>query len=474
MVLLAAFAVTRLVARVGFGLHFDSDTLGYWQVLDVPLLRGDLLRSLFYLHGQPPLYNLVLGIVLKWVPEPLTPAVFEAMFLPLGFLGIAGIHALLVELGTPRDAALATALLQTLSTTWLVYESWLFYTLPTAVLVTWAAVWLARAARGREGSAWGFSAAVAALSWARATYHPAWVAASLALLVVAVRGSARRVRAAAWRSSLAALALAVAVPAKNYLLVGSFTSSTWLGMELARMTTERLDEATRESWVRAGVLDPVARVAAFSPLSEYPEELRAPPPGIPAHPALVAPSKADGSANLNHAAYVRIARSYRRAAFVVVRKRPDVYLGRVRRAFRTWLRPPTDYILVVPQREALRDWDRFHSRFLLGSTGARRRAGPTLVLLPAAAFFLAALLLSPPPRRRTLLLLVAFPVLTIAWNAVVGNLVDVEENNRFRVEVEGLMVVLGSWGLIELARLAAGRVRSRAFVDPPVADSSRG
>jgi hypothetical protein len=458
LALVAAFALTRLVAHMVCGLSFDSATLGYWQMLDVPLLRGDLLRSLYYLHAQPPLYNLAVGIVLKWVPEALAPVVFEAIFLVLGYLAIVGIHALLVELGAPRGAALAAALVQVLSTTWLVYESWLFYTLPTAVLVTWAGVWLARAARGRAGAAAAFAAAVAALSWTRATYHPVWVVAALALLHLAVRACAPAVRSVAWRSSLAALALAVALPAKNYFLVGSFTTSTWLGMNLAHMTTERLDEATREDWIRSGRLDAVARVPAFSPLSGYPEELRAPQPGLPEHPALLAPSKADGSANLNHAAYVRIGRAYQRAALVVVRSRPDVYLDRVRRAFRTWLRPPSDYIYVVPQREALRGWDRLHSRLLLWSNLDRRRAGPTLVLLPAAALFLAALLWRPSAERRRLLLLVSFPVLAVAWNFMLGNLVDVEENNRFRVEVEGLMVALGCWGLIEVARRAAAQI----------------
>jgi hypothetical protein len=463
LALLAAFALTRLVARLGFGLRFDSDVLYYWHVLDLPLLRGDLLRSLFYLHDQPPLYNLALGSVLKWVPEAIAPAVFEACFLVLGYLGIVGIYALIVELGAPRGAALAAALVQTLSTTWLVYESWLFYTLPTAVLLTWAAVFLARAARGRAGAAAAFAVAVAALSWIRATYQTAWVVAALALLLFAVRGCAPAVRAAAWRASLAALALAVALPAKNYLLVGSFTSSTWLGMNLAHMTTERLDEATREAWIAAGELEPVARVRAFAPLSDYPEELRAPLPGVAAHPALVAPLKTDGSPNLNHAAYVRIGRAYERAALLVVRRRPELYFDRVRRALRTWLRPPTDYILVVPLREALGGWDRLHSRLLLWSALDRRRAGPSLVLLPAAALFAAALLWRSPGERRRLLLLVSFPLLAIAWNFTVGNLVDVEENNRFRVEVEGLMVALGCWGLIEMGRRAAAQLRgSRA------------
>jgi hypothetical protein len=230
------------------------------------------------------------------------------------------------------------------------------------------------------------------------------------------------------------------------------------------MTTERLDEATREDWIGTGRLDPVARVRAFSPLSDYPEELRALPLGLPEHPALRAPLKPDGSPNLNHAAYVRIGRAYQRAALVVVRGRPDVYFDRVRRAFRTWLRPPSDYLYVVPQREALGEWDRLHSRLLLWSNLDRRRAGPTLVLLPAAALFLAALLWRPSAERRRLLLLVGFPVLAVAWNFMVGNLVDVEENNRFRVEVEGLMVALGCWGLIEVARRAAAQLGARALL----------
>ena len=458
LALLAAFVLTRLVARLGFGLRFDADVAHYWHVLDLSLLRGDLARSILYLHGQPPLYNLFLGIVLKWVPENAAPVVFESAFLAVGYLGILGIYALLVELRAPRRAALAAALVQTLSTTWLVYESWLFYSLPTAVLVTWASVWLARAARGSAAAAAAFAAALVVLSWTRATYQPVWVAAALALLLVAVRAGAPRLRASAWRAAAVALALAFALPAKNYLLVGSFTSSTWLGMNLAHMTTERLDETTREAWIGTGRLDPIARVRAFSPLSDYPEELRAPPAGLPEHQALVTPLKPDGSPNLNHAAYVRIGRAYQRAALVVVRGRPDVYFDRVRRAFRTWLRPPSDYLYVVPQREAVREWDRLHSRLLLWSALDRRRAGPTLVLLPAAALFLAALLWRPSAERRELLLLVSFPVLAVLWNFGVGNLVDVEENNRFRVEVEGVMVALGCWGLIEVARRAAAQL----------------
>jgi len=454
LALLLAFVATRLVARLGCGMSFDGDVARYWQVLDLPLLRDDLARSLFYLHSQPPLYNLLIGAVLKLVPEAATTAVFAAIFVALGYLGILGIHALLLELGTPPGWALGASLLQTLSTTWLVYEGWLFYTLPTAVLLTWAAVWLARAARGSVAAAAAFAAAVTTASWLRATYQPVFVAAALALLLVAVWPGGSPLRLVARRAALAALVLTLALPLKNYWLVGSFSSSSWLGMNIARMTTERLEPETRAAWVSEGRLSPVVLVPPFSPLADYPEALQAPPPGVPDHPALVAPLKSEGSDNLNHAAYLGIARAYGEGALLVMRERPDVYLGRVRRAFRTWLRPPTDYLETVPQREAIRGWDRLHSRFVLWSSLEHRRAGPTWVLLPAGVLFAVALLLRPRPERKPLLLLVAFPLLAIAWNVLVGNLADVEENNRFRVEVEGLIVALGCWGLIEAPRCA--------------------
>ena len=59
------FAVSRLLARGVFGLRFDAATLDYWQVLDPQLLRTDLLRSVLFQHGQPPLFNIFLGVVLK-------------------------------------------------------------------------------------------------------------------------------------------------------------------------------------------------------------------------------------------------------------------------------------------------------------------------------------------------------------------------------------------------------------------------
>ncbi|MFN8092034.1 MAG: hypothetical protein U0599_07420 [Vicinamibacteria bacterium] len=75
----------------------------------------------------------------------------------------------------------------------------------------------------------------------------------------------------------------------------------------------------------------------------------------------------------------------------------------------------------------------------------------------AGLLVLIALAATPAGERPRRFRLLAFPLLAIAVNAVVGNLAEVEENNRFRVEVEPLVWALGVWAAADLARRARRR-----------------
>lgn len=69
LAVIAAFLLSRLGSYLA-GVRFDMTPLEeFWQYLDVNLLRSRLLESLWYLHSQPPLYNLYLGLVLKLTPN---------------------------------------------------------------------------------------------------------------------------------------------------------------------------------------------------------------------------------------------------------------------------------------------------------------------------------------------------------------------------------------------------------------------
>ena len=59
-----------------------------WQLLDVSVLQDDPLRGVWYLHTQPPLFNLVVGL-LAWSPLPLAGALFV---LDVGALLVVGVR----------------------------------------------------------------------------------------------------------------------------------------------------------------------------------------------------------------------------------------------------------------------------------------------------------------------------------------------------------------------------------------------
>src|SRR5580658_543113 len=74
---------SRAVARIS-GLRFDATALDWgWQQLDTRLLKERLFESLFYLHAQPPLFNLFLGLVLK-AAGAWSLSAFEVLFVAMG------------------------------------------------------------------------------------------------------------------------------------------------------------------------------------------------------------------------------------------------------------------------------------------------------------------------------------------------------------------------------------------------------
>ncbi len=61
VIVVLAFIISRVLYYC-LGVRFDTIPLFYaWQFLDVNLLQNRLIESVFYLHSQPPLFNLFLG-----------------------------------------------------------------------------------------------------------------------------------------------------------------------------------------------------------------------------------------------------------------------------------------------------------------------------------------------------------------------------------------------------------------------------
>jgi hypothetical protein len=319
------------------------------------------------------------------------------------------------------------------------------------------------------------------VSLTRSLFHLAWCAGRIAFALAMVPRRHRR-RAAAL--SLVPLLLVLTLYLKNWVVFGRFTSSTWDGMSVAKLTVQRAPLELRRALVRDGVLTPLALHEPYQPLSAYPESFST--EHVPSIPVLERRLKAAGDPNLNHFAYVEISTQFRRDAGALLVERPEIYLESVRRAFAIYAQPASHSHLLRGNRAQLAPYDDGFNRWALGALRAPPASAPCAdiedddCLRRGAVYVWMAIALvgtlgglgyglsglcrsrrsgrvaggngSHAAAAATLL----FLSINVAYVSVIGNLVELGENNRFRFEIDALILVLAA------ALVAAWRRRRRS------------
>jgi len=431
---LAVVAIGFVLSRLYFcwlGVRFETSSLEwYWQVLDPQLLTDRLLESLFYLHAQPPLFNLMLGVGLKLSPDH-SRVLFHVVFAGVGLVMALSVYLLLTRFGLSPLIAAVLVLLYATSPNWLMYENWLFYDFPNAVALVLAGA--ALLVFGRTDSLrWlvVFFALLTAVVWTRSLFHLVWFAGCVGLVVVA--------RPRRWRTvgvaMVVPLLLILALFTKNLVVFGFFGSSSWLGMSLTRMTTAEMDPVEREEWVREGRLSAVALVPPFSPVETYESG------GVPITdcgiPALGWRLRSTGAPNFNHLAYLEVSRTSLSDALTVIRLHPGLYLRSVVRSVARFFWSPVNY---PPFRDNL-----------VAITSTYRLFESTVNLPPVAAMLGLLTFAYGGVRVWRWLrgsgsggdVFFAFAVFTIGWVFCVSSLLEFGENFRFRFAVEPLVFVM--------------------------------
>jgi len=470
LVLLGVFAVSRVCYAIAGVRFYATESLKtFMQFIDVRLLQDDLSSSVWNFHAQPPLFNLFAGMVVHLPGSE--GAWFQIMYLAMGAVLTLSMFVLMRELGVSVGLAfVATALFVVLPVT-VLYENFLSYTYPVAVLLLASGVFLVRYLRSRR-ALYGvlLFATLAALVLTRSTYHLAWLVAVAAGVLLLARPRCRRV--------LVLLLIPVAVAAfwygKNWVQFGTTTSSSWVGMNLAKATLQQASRRDVEELVRRGDLSPQALIPPFSPPEAYPPLPR--PAGVPVLDEL---RKTGREANYNHKVYVRVSHQYFEDSIQFIRTQPADYARVLANSVRFFWLPGSDYTL---DRAPIDGLDRFLNRFLFlqphgyFSNEQRGFAAPVSAYAPglgqmawgAVLVYVAAWLFAvyaawailrsrniDRPRAAT----IAFLGLTVLYVTVLSNAVELGENNRFRFETDAVMWVLFVVLLTRLVGIAAARWR---------------
>ena len=370
-VMIAAFAASRAAAYAA-GVRFDASPLTwYWQYIDPQLLKDRLVESLYYLHIQPPLFNLLLGVNLKLFPSSFSAAM-HIEYLALGLTATIALYLLLRQFGLSALVSAVLASLSCVAPATLLYENWLFYEYPTMTLLLLAAVALHRfLARDSVAAGVGFFAAAAAAIYTRTVFQLVWL-----LPIIWALSLAKRPRLVL-KCCAVPVVFIVLLYAKNAMLFGAPLTSSWFGLHFTRPTLSQLDRTTREELVTSGKLHPISLVDPFSHVDSYAKFVPlAEPTGIP---VLDRATKVAGGQNFNAKSYIQIARAYLTEAFLVIRYRPDTYFRSVREAIISFMSPSTDYAFVDANRVKISRYDRFVNEHIYRRAEYLARAGLGIV-----------------------------------------------------------------------------------------------
>ncbi len=335
VIILLVFMLSHVVFYLLSG-GFDYQTFHFWQILDLELLRNRLFESVWYLHSQPPLFNMFIGLVEKGAAG-FSHVVYHVIYVLLGLMASFGMYHLQRRMNIPAFIALPVTCAVLISPSWILYEHWLMYTFPVMVLLTFSPIMLYRFLVTR--SVWDgflFFFLMMLLVLLRGIFHPVWFLLVLLLLVPYFKQNT----SVLFRAAIIPLSLVMLFMVKNAVLFNQWSGSSWLGPNLYKMTTGFSPKKTDELFCQ-NKISSVYKTKPFSPLSSYSDFCKSyEPTGIP---ALDQENKRDGDPNFNHHFYLTINEEYLRTSLVLIAYNPDIYVKHVWRNWKRFCLPAWNY-----------------------------------------------------------------------------------------------------------------------------------
>jgi len=454
----AWFAVYVLACLTGQ--RFNTDYLNYgWQLIPWDVLSTDPLRSVFYLHIQPPIWNLFLGTT-AWMSPFSDRVTLQVLMALIGF-AVAWLAALLGQrLGLSRRVAVIVALIATLHPEVLKGAFEPTYELATAVLLLAVLIAVSDLTRKENvrRSLVILAIAVTVTALTRSLYHPAWA------LVIVVFGLWLMRRRINWKSSVLVLSIPVIFMgswmAKNEVMFGHTTMSSWFGMNLQRAVIPVLPKDDLDEMYAKGQISEIAMIGPFGKYELYENVFEDCVP-TRSHRSLAEPMRTTDqwSPNFNYECFLPLYDQAGKDAIAVIKEHPEAWLeGRL------WSLRTTIAVSPIPSEsksEVMTGLDRVFSIARLDFGGVLSTKGwgtPIYGQLEAHADF--GLMLIPMYltigwiglwqilqrlRRKQLSAASTIYVVgsfTVAFTVIVGAIAELGEQSRFRTMIDPIVTVM--------------------------------
>jgi 4-amino-4-deoxy-L-arabinose transferase-like glycosyltransferase len=429
----------------------------WWQTIPAHLLREKLWESLFYLHYQPPFFNIYGALFHNLFPaDPL-----HAMQIGNIFLGsaIVGMVFLTVRLRAKLPIlALLAGLIVALDPGLFLFEAYILYDVLTTFWLV-AGVYFFSKYRQQQRLRYAtlFFLFVNLLVLTRSAYHLLIIPVAILAAGLATERNRQKVVVAGLLISL----LSTGWYAKNFAVFGFFGSSSWRGMSLWKVASFDYSEAQLNELVSQGIIDSlVVEQAAFSPAASYETY------GFD-YTSDIELLRQDDRRNINMIAVDRI---YEANALRLIAREPERYLRSVWRGYQVYALPSALFRHHRLNAEKIRLHAAISSELFQGNVLQRYTSlqfgsifwpGIPLVLLAYGGYLVNRIRNS---RQRILLMLASesvelWIVFLVAYTTLVSVVFEIGENNRLRFYIEYLLFALAFITGRRVASMIAARVQ---------------
>ena len=457
-ILILAFLVSRGLALWAGMRYLDNESPWLVQLLDLELLHHHLARVLLHLHGQPPVFNLLVGLSLK-IAGPSFGWVMLFLQMALDLTAAVAVYLTLITLDVAPLFSLIVSLLLVLNPTAILFDFDALYTTMVYALNCFIALAATRFIRSRsQSSLYWLMSMTLVLTLLRSSYHWLWLAVMFGLLWWQLPSSRRQIA----RVGALGLFLALLWPAKNAILFHHFASSTWGPRNIARVLSGSQLAQNRSPELHA--LEPAD---FMQEQAWFREHWQVPPVGYPELDDIAKAS--NGSTNWNSLTLLRVHDAEAKDDAYILRHDPGAYAHRVVTSMKLYFEPASEYFRLnnlefwhraLVQYQIVAPIDRAVRRVCCNVFGLHQPAPDeeqhalipwTIKGLCAGAVLMYAFLTvcagsiafkrslwTADPVRRVALILLLY---TLLYTFFIVNFFDIGENMRYRFETQALVMM---------------------------------
>ena len=268
----ALFASLRLAVYLLFPMDW-SLVYWRWQNLDVAELRENFVEAIFHCHQQPPLWNVFVALNVKIFPDSFGAIPFQCEYAILSIGAFFLMLSILRQFNFRKGVMLLAMGLYSILPAVLYSERWLAYTFPlTFMLLLCTKLMLDTLTKTGVWRFYALCLALACVVLSRSFFHVfLWMLPLLLLGLFGIHSNGEKIsRHVVF--PLICLLVAILPYFMNFARYGIFSSSTWLGANLAR-TLRYVTPAEKSRLYEQGLVSELAMEPPFSSDFERHERL---------------------------------------------------------------------------------------------------------------------------------------------------------------------------------------------------------